>query len=142
MIEKSRAELEHYRLNPNPHTIYNLFVTIYHIEDYLLQGPRSNKKRTHNKLTRKMIKEHFGDLYQWMKFICDKHKHCHLNNPNHQLMQNEAAQLHYTSAINGAPLNTMPLCGVDQYLLTYKDSTYELGGLAEILIRKWEELVP
>ncbi|CCO22252.1 protein of unknown function [Maridesulfovibrio hydrothermalis AM13 = DSM 14728] len=27
MIEKSRAELEHYRLNPNPHTIYNLFVT-------------------------------------------------------------------------------------------------------------------
>lgn len=141
MLEKAKTELELYRQAPNPHVIFNLFITIFHIQDYISNGARRIKKRKYNRIVKDKIKKHFGEYYLWMKFICDKQKHYHLDNREHQSMQSEATQQHTSSVLGGAPLNTLPLNGNDQYILTYKGQSIELGALAETLISKWEELI-
>ena len=60
LLNKAKEDLQSYRLYPNSHTIFNLFITIRHIEDYFV-GSRPPQDES---MYRKKIKEHFSEKYK------------------------------------------------------------------------------
>lgn len=135
ILDKAKRDLDAYRQFPSRDKIFNLFITIAHIEDYATYHKR-RKDRLTNK---KAIRKHFGDLYLWMNFLSNKQKHFRLDAPALQGIQAEAREIRYSGAIGGAPIGVLPIAGNDEFRLSYGGTTYELGGLAQTLISKWEE---
>lgn len=108
----------------------------------MTNGARRIKRRKANKIFRNKIEEHFGDLYVWMKFICNKQKHYTLDRYEDQLaMQRSSRQIAETGLIGGATLNSRAIGGGPYSFLSYKDKSYELGELADLLIAKWDRLL-
>lgn len=139
LLAKAKRELEKYRQQPNSDNIFNLFVTIRHIDDYAKYKFATKKSR--NKYYKKMV-AHFGELYPWMLFICNKQKHCRISR-GEAAMEMDAGHIQhaYSGTLNGAPLNELPINGGDQYRIEYKGASYELGHLASMLIDKWDSLL-
>ncbi|QGY40236.1 hypothetical protein GM415_08885 [Pseudodesulfovibrio cashew] len=139
LLDKAKRELTKYQQQPNSDNLFNLFVTIRHIEDYAKYKFATRKSR--NKYHKK-IEDTFGDLYPWMLFICNKQKHCKVSTGVvGQAMEGGHVQYAFSGEINGAPLNELPINGGDEYRVEYNGATYELGQLAAMLIGKWENLL-
>ncbi len=141
MLAKAKRDLVVYRNAPTPDNIFNLFVTIYHIEDYLIKGPRTNRrKRIHKKWTKNKIRTHFGNLYIIMQFVCNKNKHLKLRDPKLQQIDKNAIPSTKSSLLNGAALNEITLNSEPEYHLSYNGKTHELSELADQLISKWDAI--
>lgn len=138
LLDKAKRELSEYKKNPNVDNIFNLFVTIRHIEDYAKYkfATTKSRKKFHNR-----VKSHFGALYPWMLFVCNKQKHCKLTKGSGVAMDADHREMKMSGTFNGAPLNELPLNAGDQYRLEYKGVSYELGSLASQLIAKWDDFL-
>ena len=139
LLDKANIDLATYNRNPCSNNIFNLFVTIRHIEDYAKYKFKTKKsrKKHHNK-----VKKHFGNLYEWMLFVCNKQKHCKVTRGNVGTQMDAAHVQHILSGtINGAAINELPVNGGDEYRIEYNGVVYEIGDLARQLIVKWDDFL-
>ena len=136
MLEKARRELGRYKNNPTADTLFNLFVTIKHVEDYALY--RLNKRKERKAFSKK-TRDHFGDLYRFMNFVANKKKHCMVESDAD--METNHISYKYDSTFGGAPVGALPINGNSEYYISCDGFEYEMGALAELLIEKWESLI-
>ncbi|MCT4627725.1 hypothetical protein [Halodesulfovibrio sp.] len=139
MLEKAKRELEKYQRGHSDDDLFNLFVSIAHIEDYFLQRPSRKTK----KLRTKMCEEYFGsDLYSWMKFVSNKQKHAKIERNVTAIEMDQTLRERVGSGcVGGAMLNEHVVNGTPAHEISCSLGAYKLDVLARMLISKWGELL-
>lgn len=150
LLQKLRED--YIRLTKKPHqfSIFNFFVTAYHLVDYCsyeyckeLQKRKiplsDNCKQIHYNL----ISKHFGkDDYQAMRYLANKNKHCYLTQNGGEKLEKENSQAYYSGGINGAPIGALPVNGNgDFFLVRSGKNPVRISKLATEVLAKWENYI-
>jgi hypothetical protein len=124
MLEKARREHERLTTRFDIDNLFNFFVTAYHISDYV----RKTNSVAQVKLDAFLQDQDIKDC----RDLCDKGKHLTLTK------RPDPATHIWSGAINGAPFNTLPFNGGDQWLLRAGQRDVEVQWLARRVLAKWE----
>jgi len=135
ILEKARREHDRLTASVNIDNVFNFFVTVAHIWDYVYKG-RSDLRKV------------LGDLVQdpdikAAENLCDKGKHMLLVNQSQQSQQSEpTAQRRRLGALNTVPLNTIPLNAFrDEWAFRSHDQTVDILELAGRVLQKWDKFL-
>ncbi len=125
MLKKSRHELENMRHELNGDTVFNFFVTIYHIIDYVAPvAPKNEVKRMRD-----------DPDFQMARFLCFRQKHFTLE-PQYRKKTSEILMGARSGiARSGAVRSAEPV----RLRLYCDEKEVRLIELADRLITKWEE---
>jgi hypothetical protein len=121
----AKAEREFKRLQSefSIDNIFNFFVTAYHIQDYV----RISSTVPQHILDTFLSDTDLRDCHN----LCNKGKHLRLTH------RTDPRTRIYSGAINGAPLNTLPINGGDKWVLITDSREVDVEWLAERVIGKW-----
>jgi len=127
----SKAQREYQRLTKcvNIDNVFNFFVTIYHIRDYIENS---------NSVEKSAIDQFFKDPeLQICRDLCNKGKHLFLDDRAHD--PNLKTHI-WKGCFNGAPFNVLPFNGYQKWVLFCGDDGREVAveSLAKSVLEKWE----
>jgi hypothetical protein len=129
LLEKARRDIEKMKADTSTDTIFNFFVTTYHVVDYI---------KALGTIPQTVIDQLYSDAdFRLCQFLCNKGKHI-------QLRGDEPFEAKHKPAIPGGALDSFSL-GVDQ--LGDPERFVVLDGAQEVdviqlgnkLIKKWED---
>lgn len=126
MLDK--AKREHARLiqSLDIDNIFNFFVTVYHIKDYVEKSGSVLQADLDLFLSDKSIKA--------CRDLCDKGKHMRLT----QKGRNDPSTVAYSGTLSGAPLGSLVLSGGDKWLVFCGSDEFDIELLANDAIKKWD----
>jgi hypothetical protein len=129
MFNKARRELKRMKADYNTDTIFNFFVTAYHIMDYV-------KKQ--EAISPAVIKDMYDDSdFQMCHFICNKGKHLILKKGD-----KDTKTIYKPGAIYGEPLFGSTMYNESpSYKFFVDDQEINIIELAKKLIKKWESFL-
>jgi len=128
MFEKAVREFEKMKLNLNTDTIFNFFVTAYHIMDYVKAQGTADQKA---------IKKMYNDPdFQMCGFICNKGKHLKLDKGEPYSTEHKRGALYGVSAYNECEYNEGP-----SYYLLAEGQRINVIELGRRLLQKWEDFL-
>lgn len=128
MLEKARREYGRLTTNFNIDNVFNFFVTVHHIEDYIEKTGAG---------TWPAFDAFKGDQdILDARDMCDKGKHLRLTHKN----RTDPSTAHITlGQLNTVPLNTLPLNDyTDEWMLQSGNRTLNVAALAKRVVQKWE----
>jgi len=132
MYEKAKREFARMKLSPNIDTVFNFYVTTYHIIDYVKEQPTVSKAA---------IKAFDADEdFQKCDFICHKGKHLKLTRQRWQEPPfNTFKTRHELGALfDGAPFDEVCFYASERYCLVVNGKETNVIALGQQLLEKWE----
>ena len=126
MLAKAEREFVRMRADLNTDTLFNFFVTEYHVIDYV--------KASAIPVT--IIDKMYADPdFKMCRFICNKGKHLELTK------EDKDAQFFrgYSGAMNSAPINSTPLNGGTPDRFVVDGRNVDVFRLGQDMIVKWNE---
>jgi len=129
MLEKARRE--HARLSTafDIDNVFNFFVTVYHIQDYVRNTAAVPRPVVDAFLRDQDVKD--------SRDLCDKGKHLRLTKPGRI---DPATAVRRRGALNSAPLNTLPLNSMEVKWLVYSGNReIDVQTLADRVLEKWDD---
>lgn len=128
MLSKARREYQRLSKCINIDNVFNFFVTVYHIRDYI---------ESTNSVEKNMIDNFFKDPeLQICRDLCNKGKHLFLDNRSHDpnLMTHV-----WKGFFGGAPFGILPFGGHEKWVLFCGDGReVDVKSLAKNVLEKWE----
>jgi hypothetical protein len=123
MLAKARREAARLRETVNVDTVFNFFVTAYHVGDYLRGSHAANPDA---------IRRLYDDPeFQVCQAICNQGKHLRVDRG-----ATAASQSVMSGAIGGAPISALPIGGGPVWDLFYGPQTVDPVSLADRLLAK------
>ena len=126
MLEKAKRELTRLEAEHSIDHVYNFFVTVYHVVDYLdgcLVEPEVNAIKAE-------------PLIQFCGDVCNKAKHMRLTHK-----RPDVATPIYSSVFGAAPFNTVAFNTFAERWIVWQDGrSLQVVRFAGSVIAKWDEL--
>jgi hypothetical protein len=128
LLEKAKRDYSHMEAETSTDTVFNFFVTIYHVVDYV---------KALGTVPEAAIKKLYDDPdFKMCQFLCNKGKHIKLR----QLQSYEAK---YQPAITGGALDSFPLGsgvlgGPESYVVFDGNKEVDTIDLGVRLLQKWD----
>ena len=128
LLDKAKRDYTKMKSDPSTDTIFNFFVTTYHVFDYV---------KALGGLTDEILKQLYNDPdFKMCQFICNKGKHI-------RLRQGEPYEAKHEPAVQGGNLGSFilgvdQLGGVERFVVVDGSEEVEVIGLGSRLMEKWE----
>lgn len=124
MLEKARREHQRLAERFDIDNLFNFFVTVHHITDYL---------RKTSAVAQVVIDTFLQDQdFKDCRDLCDKGKHLTLSH------RPDPTTHVWSGCIGGAPIGVLPIGGGDKWVLFTDDREVDVEWLAERVLIKWE----
>lgn len=124
IFEKAKREYARLEQEYSIDHVFNFFVTIYHIQDYIRKSGSVKQHVLDSFLSNQELKD--------SRDLCDKGKHMRLTkrpDPSTEI---------WDSTIGGAPIGCLSLCGDDEWILITGGRHVNIKWLAKSALSKWE----
>jgi hypothetical protein len=130
MFEKAKRDFDKMKANVNTETVFNFFVTAYHIRDYV---------ENQSKALRDAIFKEFNEDkdFRMCRYICEKGKHMELTHERWKDYQFNT-QHNLGGLLDGAPLDAVYLDANESYRLVADGKEIEVIALGQQILQKWE----
>jgi hypothetical protein len=123
VLQKAEREFIRLQSDFNIDTVFNFFVTAYHIQDYVRVANVAPQQALDTFLSDSDLKD--------CRDLCDKGKHL-------RLTKRTDPETHiYSGSMNGAPLNTLSINAGSKWVLFTGSREVEVEWLAERVVVKW-----
>ncbi len=128
LLNKAKRDYEKMKEETSTDTIFNFFVTVYHVVDYV---------KALGTVQESDINQLYADPdFQMCQFLCNKGKHI-------QLRGGDPYQAQHTPATPGGTLDSFvldvdQLGGPERFIVVDKSQEVEVGDLGKKLLKKWE----
>jgi hypothetical protein len=127
MLEKAHRELGRLLNDFNIDNLFNFFVTVYHIQDYI-KNTNAVPARTLQTFLR------VSDV-QAARDMCEKGKHLHLTKRKYP-----ATNRRIIGGSNTFPLNALPIGGIRVvWTIHTGNRTLDVSQLAQRVMKKWDD---
>jgi hypothetical protein len=129
MYEKAKREFARMKLSPNIDTVFNFYVTAYHVKDYV------EKQTT---VPETAIKAFLADqAFQMCGYICNKGKHLELTRSPWKDYPFKT-QHNPGALFDGAPFDEVCFDASESYCLVVDGKETNVVALGQQLLEKWE----
>jgi hypothetical protein len=125
MLAKAQRELDRLRTELNAHTIFNFFVTAYHVMDYV---------KAESTVSKSAIDAMYKDPdFELAQFICNRGKHLVVKKTPKQ-------EEHYAvGAMGSRPMCSGPMAGGPSWIFLCDGEVVDHLVLAEQVMQKWKK---